>query len=735
MRGVEMFYSDNPIKTREKDGLNRAVFSMQLAKAILSYTKLDNFTVSLCGKWGSGKTSILNMVVEKIEELSKDLPAEEKPIVVMFNPWNYSDCTQLLSQFFETIKSHIDVDDTSSLSAVGNALQKYSSLLEYTSYIPKIGQFLGPLKSLLESAGAQLQEHAEENSGVAQQKEKVIEALKEQKQKIIVIIDDIDRLNNEQIRLIFQLVNSLAGFPNMIYLLSFDREVVVRALEEEQQCNGEEYLEKIIQVLFEVPTANKALLNQAFTKMYADIIFEDGNPDLSFEREYWDVVFWNCVSPFVNTMRDAKRIINAFEFKHGLIRDETNCIDLLAITTLQVCAPEIYNWINSHSEYLTGSIQSAGGITGEQRKKNHAEYLATFSEVYPTNPTLMMQIMQSLFPRFGWVSNAYTHNHDSNVELQRKQRIASKERIARYYSLALENGEISKQQILNSARQYTAEQIKEYFTRLESEDSLCTYLHELLAYIPGLSLERRALLFNELIDLETKEEHHSRTDYLSPSIAQKSHRCVYEILRTNTQAENAAIINVQIDGINIGTLPVICEIIVDIEEAYGRIGSSMDIDLQFVSEEELGNIEKSLLNKMRTMSELMCLLDCRTTEDIERLWSYIDKQSWDEFVARTLIVAQNLPKYLITHARIWSSGKSMGWDFDRDHLQKYVDVDDTYQRILSLKNNAEFSALQHRFKQIAIAFCVWYEQEVKDRHQITAEQIDKIIPEWEYIDV
>ena len=726
-----MFYSDSPIKTRENDGLNRSVFSTQLAEAILSYTKLDNFTISLCGKWGSGKTSILNMVVEKIEELSKKLPSEETPIVVMFNPWNYSDCTQLLNQFFETIRSKIGLEDASNLSAVGNALQKYSSLLEYTTYIPKIGQYLGPLKSLFESAGAQLQEYATENSGVAQQKEKVIEALKAQKQKIIVIIDDIDRLNNEQIRLIFQLVNSLAGFPNMIYVLSFDRDVVVRALEDEQQCNGEEYLEKIIQVLFEVPTANKALLNQAFTQMFADIVFNQESPDLTFERDHWDTVFWNCMSPFIRTMRDAKRIINAFEFKHGLIREETNCIDLLAITTLQVCAPEIYNWINQNTERLTGSISSAGSITGEQQKKNEEEYIKLFTHVYPSNPKLMLQIIQSLFPRFGWISNAYTRNRDSDNELRKKQKIASKERIARYFSLSLNENELTKQEILNSARNYDSAQLQEYFSELMARDDLCTYLNELLAYIPDLTLTRRIVLFDELINLQTKDEHYSRKSKLAPTVAQKSYLCVREILSTNQKEENFAIIKKQIENMSFETLPVICEVILTIEQAYGRVGSYTENRLQFVSESDLHDIEERLLKRVHELSKCICLLDCREVEDLETLWKLIDEGSWAEYIVKLLEAPQNIPKYLILHARFWHGGTATGWDFDRDHLSKYLNVDDAYQKVIGLKQKTEFSELQHRFKQMAIAFCLWYEQDVKDRHKLSEELINSIIPSWE----
>ena len=141
------------------------------------------------------------------------------------------------------------------MKKAGDALQHYSSILEYAELIPVAGKYFKPLKSLTSGFGKGLTDLYDSKNSLEQQKRKVIDALSSQSQKLIVIIDDIDRLNNEQIRLIFQLVNSLAGFPNMIYLLSFDREVVARALSDEQKCNGEEYLEKIIQVPFEVPEA------------------------------------------------------------------------------------------------------------------------------------------------------------------------------------------------------------------------------------------------------------------------------------------------------------------------------------------------------------------------------------------------------------------------------------------------------------------------------------------------
>ena len=278
-----MFHSDKPIDKKEYDCLNRTEFSKQLAKAILEYTRTDNFTISLCGKWGFGKTSILNMVIEEIAAISKNNMEDEKPIIIRFDPWNYSD---------------------------------YSKLLDYVAqFLSEIEPYLGLGKILAKLFGKHMEERAKRNRDIQAIKQKIISKLKKQKQKIIVVIDDIDRLNNSQIRAIFQLVNSLAGFPNMIYLLAFDREIVVRALQEEQKCDGEEYLEKIIQVPFDIPEADKTLVNAVFFERLTNIIFAE---QYNLDHEYWGMVFQTCISPYIVNIRDVNRVLNAFEFKYNL---------------------------------------------------------------------------------------------------------------------------------------------------------------------------------------------------------------------------------------------------------------------------------------------------------------------------------------------------------------------------------------------------------------------------------
>lgn len=727
-----MFYSDKPILGKQDDSLNRTVFSRQLAKALLSYTKIDNFTVSLCGKWGSGKTSILNMVIEEIKELSANIPEEERPIVVTFNPWNYSDRTQLLNQFFQTIRLTIGSDNGNErLGAVGKALQKYSSVLDYSSYIPVVGQYLGPIKDLIKGLGEHIEESAEDRSGLAQQKEAVVEALKAQKQKFIIIIDDIDRLNNEQIRLIFQLVNSLAGFPNMIYLLSFDREVVTRALEIEQNCNGDEYLEKIIQVPFEVPMANKSLVDGAFCKRFGDIIFGEDSVD-GFEENYWSGVFTNSISPFVKNMRDVNRIINAFEFKYRFMKEETNCIDLLALTTLQVCAPDIYNWIFNNSSRLTGSVYSAGGISTVQQKENHQRYLDEFAEVYGTNPALMLKVLQALFPKLSWLTGGYGRNNDSDAELRRKQKIASGDKILRYFNLSLEDIVIDKKQILQSTREYDKEQLEDYFASLMKSECLSDYLHELIAFVPEIPHERRLLFVEQLIRLQTLEENRKKKGLLIPTPATKAAACVLEILKAGSQIENFVIIKSLIEQATPETIPYICEIVEYFERGYGRLGKSIDYSFMFVEEASIDEIEQLLLNKIKELSAIHCLFDFEGVEEVVMIWRFLEKETLNAYILNLVKDAVNVPKYLNQISTYWYSSSADGWGFREESFDEVISKEEAYKKIVGLKKTEGFSGLAHKFKRSTVAFYLWYNREGEDRMKITKDEVDALIPTWEY---
>lgn len=86
------------------------------------------------------------------------------------------------------------------------------------------------------------------------------------------MIDDVDRLSNEEIISVFQLVKTIADFPYAVYLLAFDCEIIINALREVQKGDGAEYLEKIVQVPFELPEPESEDVHRIFKERLESII-------------------------------------------------------------------------------------------------------------------------------------------------------------------------------------------------------------------------------------------------------------------------------------------------------------------------------------------------------------------------------------------------------------------------------------------------------------------------------
>src|SRR5262249_25633415 len=154
--------------------------------------------------------------------------------------------------------------------------------------------------------------------------------------RVIVLIDDIDRLLPSEMTDIFRLVRSVGDFPNVHYVLAFDRSIVAKALSDECRTDGERYLEKIVQAPFELPRPSAATLHQMFTSRLRDVLA--GTEEELFERQRWSEVFLTGIAPFLRTPRDVTRLLNALTVTYPVVRNEVNLVDFVAVETVRLFA-------------------------------------------------------------------------------------------------------------------------------------------------------------------------------------------------------------------------------------------------------------------------------------------------------------------------------------------------------------------------------------------------------------
>jgi len=243
----------NAIGSRAEDRLGRAGFASHVAAALREESAGEGLVVALVGSWGSGKTSVLNMVKEELE-------AAPARTVVSFNPWMFSGREQLVGVFFEQVAGQLRLKGSRE-RALADQLIRYGQALSPLVFVPVAGAWLGRIGSVAAAAG-RARDARKLPDPVEAQRHAIEEALSKLTDPIVVVIDDIDRLSPAEVRDMLALVRLTAHFPKVIYLLAFDRARVERALGEGGLDDGRSYLDKIVEVAWDMPAIPQPALDR-----------------------------------------------------------------------------------------------------------------------------------------------------------------------------------------------------------------------------------------------------------------------------------------------------------------------------------------------------------------------------------------------------------------------------------------------------------------------------------------
>lgn len=417
--------ADVPLTSPGDDRLGYAPFAEIVAKSITVVDGTHCVVMAIYGKWGTGKSTVLNFV----EHYLRKNRGKAAPLVLRFNPWWFSGDEDLVKQFFRQLRVRLDAWKVFSEDLKNDI----SDLGESLSEIPwfQIGN-IGKLLKLL----------SRKTPDITALKESIQEKLLAKRQRIVVIIDDIDRLTAEEIRQLFRLVKAVADFPYVVYVLAFDRDVVADALKEVQRGDGETYLEKIVQVPFDLPLPDETSLRRMlFEKLDALLA---GNPEEEFDRERWETVFWDGVTHFIRTPRSVVRLTNALSATYPVVRNEVNSVDFIGIETIRVWYPWLYDLIRNHPDTFTGSFEAVsryGDREKDRLKPFHDEWL---SKIKKEDAKAVRNLMIELFPKLDAI---FGNTHHSEDDWAHRLRVCSPKIFPIYFRPAYPAGAVSNEEV------------------------------------------------------------------------------------------------------------------------------------------------------------------------------------------------------------------------------------------------------------------------------------------------
>ncbi|MEE0993160.1 MAG: P-loop NTPase fold protein [Bacteroidales bacterium] len=326
---TEIELEDNQIKYAET--LVKKLKNTDLSK--------ESFAVGITGEWGSGKSTFLNTMKKEIKEAKF---AE----IVEFNPWLCNSPEQVTQDFFATLINELSPKH----STLSRDINKYAKLLN------KIA------KASLSIFGIDLDLTPSDDS-LNKLKDKISNKLANLPKKVVILIDDTDRLEGNEVFEILRLIRNTADFKNVIYIATYDKEYVTDVLKGNKIKGPDNYLEKIFQVEVHLPKVEDYELWDTLMKEIEISEDDDFTQHLNDNKK--------LILKILTNYRKIKRFARKYLlFKEYLYSYIINLIDLFWLQLLHTYDKKTYNILANKPLEL---LEEDNNLTTFKLKDNFSE--------------------------------------------------------------------------------------------------------------------------------------------------------------------------------------------------------------------------------------------------------------------------------------------------------------------------------------------------------------------------
>lgn len=325
------FSVDMPISHSVSDSFEREVFAAQMAKKIQSKIEgeyLGSLAIGITGSWGSGKTSFMNMIKQRITPHGR--------IVINFNPWRSASPGKIIENFFEELRAELlsyDRELSRDIAKYANSLTEIDDNQITRSIKAAAGYIWGEETGSVDYDG-------------------INASLTRINKQIIVFIDDLDRLEHLEIMEVLRIIRNTGSFGNFIYVVGYDRNYVSEGLKSLNHHNYQHYLDKIFQFEFKLPEIDALVLrNNVITSLRSSL--GDGHQMLLTQAVDYVGQSGRCFTDrIIKTQRDVIRLSNAYLFEIDGVIGEVNLVDFYFIQLIKVRYPKVFEAVAIHKDFF-----------------------------------------------------------------------------------------------------------------------------------------------------------------------------------------------------------------------------------------------------------------------------------------------------------------------------------------------------------------------------------------------
>jgi predicted KAP-like P-loop ATPase len=416
------FSPDKPLEDPKDDALGYAPFAKRLADALGAMAPDEGFVVAIHGPWGTGKTTVVNFVLHYLHKQG------QRFVAVRFNPWWFGEHEDLTRAYFAQL-----------MAAAGHGKEKGTKLRERLADLAEAVAEM-PIPYVAFAKAGKLVRPKAKDVGVI--KEELAKALREGSTRFLVVIDDIDRLQPDETRQMFRLIKAVADLPHVMYLLAFDRDVVAQVLGDGQAGQGGEFLEKIVQVGFNLPEPEKGALMELVGAQLTEVLGE--TPDELVDKKQFSKVLWRGASHFIQTPRDVTRLINFLRLTYPAVVGEVNAADFVGVEALRVFLPELYDTVRRNpQEFTPGRADTPAGLFGDQQETFKSFHNGWLNRIPDADRGAAQDLMLTLFPRLASVWSNTSYSSDWYRTWRKQRRVCHPDVFPLYFRLSLPAGSIS----------------------------------------------------------------------------------------------------------------------------------------------------------------------------------------------------------------------------------------------------------------------------------------------------